>query len=86
MTLEEITKEVREICGEWLTEAQIDATAQAIWAVRPDRMGQIGMFGAGAVISWMMTAKMIPGKTGYQLAEITKRTIEEDDEPCGLVN
>lgn len=88
MTLEEITKEVREICKEWLTEAQIDATAQAIWIVKHgvEIAGQKALFCLGGAISWMITGKMIPEKTGLQIEEIAKRLNEEDDEPCGSAN
>lgn len=79
MTYEEIKREVREICSDWLTEAQIDATAQVIWAVRPDGLEQIGMFGAGTVISWMIAGKVIPVRIGLELGLLEKRVYEEDD-------
>ena len=85
MRYEELTREVRDICGAWLTEAQIDATAQAIWAAHPDRMGMVGVFGAAAVTAWMIEGDVIPEEAGMLLSNIVKKLME-DDEPCGLVN
>lgn len=69
MTYDEILQLLAETVGEKLTEKELDALAQAITCAEH---GLIQAVGAGAILSWMITAERIPEGVGEALADIVR--------------